>query len=144
MKLEIGTYILDIDKDVTKNFYKSYYEITKNCNCASCRNYLLAINNFPIEIKYLFEKLGIEMDKAAEVYIPYKDDNGLLIYDGFYHISGSILTFQEVFTMINIREDFSVGFRNECNLVPKTFPTPVIEMSFRAKLPWLLNEKNTY
>lgn len=77
MKLEIGTYILDINKDSTKKFYKSYHEITRNCNFSSCRNYLLAINSFPIEIKDLFEKLGIKTH-------------------------------------------------------------------FRARLPWLLNEKNTY
>ena len=43
-----------------------------------------------------------------------------------------------------ISDDFRVSFQEECALVEKGFPRPVLQMEIEAAIPWVLEEENPY
>ena len=61
------------------------------CNCEYCQNYLLNIDKaFPPEILFLFEQMGIDYTKEAELYNIGKPQLGLVLYNGWLHFIGHV------------------------------------------------------
>ena len=144
MKVDIGHFKLEVDVDRTREFYKTWHPITQDCDCASCKNYIKAIEVIPENVKHFFEKLGIDMYKEAEVMIPLKVEDGKLMYSVFYHLVGKIMSCENPKNSVEISDGFSVWFSNGCDLIPEQFPKPVVQMFLYAKLPWLLDEECNY
>ena len=157
MIFEMGMYRLDIDVDRTKQFYNNAeYD---DCECPGCRNFAKACHLLPETVQQFFQQFGIDIANPAEksAYCS-KDEGRTSYYHGFYHICGSILegkypwlqvgerTYQlDENYSLKITPDFSVFFRNECSLVHKDFPTPVIQMEFLCEhIPWVLDQPNPY
>ncbi|MCB2305703.1 hypothetical protein LGL08_00545 [Clostridium estertheticum] len=160
MRLNVGGYILDVNIEKNKNFYKNEIYVSEVCECDGCQNYELAVEKVSLEVSKLFEQLGVDIKKPAEICVYYSDKD-ILCYGGFYHICGrliegvshleSILETKESTTshlvedkMINITNDFKVSYQEECSLVSENFPTPCIQMEILTYLPWLLEKSNTY
>ena len=149
MRHSIGKYVLDIDVARTRAYYENAGRIT--CDCIGCRNYELAVEHLPGNIKDFFEILGIDIRKPAEISVNCKRRDGNLFYSGFYHICGTIEEGKN--TLIQVSENvfhfdqayfcsladkFQISFQQECYLVDEYFPRPVFQMEIFADIPWVL------
>ena len=155
MIFESGVYRLDIDVERTRHFYANRnYEF---CTCAGCRNFAKAYQLFSEAVQQFFEKFGIHIGKPAEITAYNSYDGDLTFYEVYYHICGTILAGKDPWLQVgerayrlneqyalNVTNDFSVFFSEECALVDKAFPTPVIQMEVQCNIPWVLDEPNPY
>lgn len=91
MLFEIGQYRLDIDVPKTRQFYKTADVVSKSCSCDGCLNFERAVSKLPPIIISFFTNLGVDMRKVCECYVNYADDDGTLLYGGFYHVCGILL-----------------------------------------------------
>lgn len=157
MIFEFGQYIIDIDTEKTKLFYNTYRNITEGCSCPGCRNYVAAVATLPPEVVGVFTNLGVDMKKVCEVYVCCTSIDKTLLYGGFYHICGNMLSgksvwvstapsmsHQEESRVFRITNDFCISFQNECHCLESNFPQPVLQMEISANIPWVLVEENTY
>ena len=155
MIFEFGLYKLDIDIDRTRRFYETTNDVL--CDCAGCRNFHVAHALLPDDVQTFFQELGIDIGKPAEMTAIVSRDGNITLYDGFYHICGSILNGPEPFVRIDERHrqfdqnaiikltpDHFVYFTSECFLVADNFPSPVIQLEFQGNVPWMLEESNPY
>ena len=97
------------------------------------------------------------MKKVCECYVNTANKDGTLLYGGFYHICGSVITGESAWRRISekqsvwnddaafaITDHFRVSVQNDVHLLEDTFPLPVIQLEFSADIPWVLDKKNTY
>lgn len=91
MLFEIGQYRLDIDVPKTRQFYETADVVSKSCSCDGCLNFERAVSKLPPVIISFFTNLGVDIRKACECYVNYADDDGTLLYGGFYHVCGILL-----------------------------------------------------
>ena len=115
------------------------------CNCEDCRNYVLNIDKaFPLEILSLFEQMGIDYTKEAEVYSIGKPESGLLLYNGWLHFIGHMKGL-DVFNNPNniswdlttISDTFKIGFTKHISLAHQSFDhQPLIQIEFFTEIPW--------
>ena len=146
MIFTFGHYKIDVDTDETKRFYDQK-EILGECPCAGCRNFEKAIDILPADILNFFESLGVDIRKAAEWAASHTNKNGKVFYTGFCHLNGTILngdSSEHRVHMIQILNDLQISFQNDCYLLEKDFPSPMIQMEFVLFVPWVLPEENPY
>lgn len=157
MLLKVGQYKLDIDIVKTEHFYKNADVVSKFCSCDGCLNFEKAVSTLPAAVISFFTNLGIDMQKVCECYVNDTEDNGVLVYGGFYHVCGTLLDGESAWkksddnifrwdskSAFSISPDFSVSFSEDVALLEKDFPRPVIQLEFFAKIPWVLEKRNTY
>lgn len=152
MIFNFDKYILEVDVETTKKAYANLPLITENCNCQGCENYFFAIKSLPDRVAEFFVSFGIDIERSPEIFGFYHIDDLMYHYGGFYHIAGEIIDQKEDLynqvneklwkqnsnMVINITNDFSVWFTNDCSLVPEGFPSPHFQLTISTKLPWLL------
>lgn len=160
MKITLGEYILDIYTEKNKKYYKDEEYVSEGCQCDGCLNYELAVEEVEQEVNNLFNKLGIDIKKPAEVYVNYSENN-IICYGGFYHICGKIVEGETAWkitsktqkfitsylnedTMFCITKNFKISFDESCLLLQDSFPRPCIQMEISAYLPWKLDKENMY
>ena len=91
MVFEFGSYKADIDVEKTRHFYKNAESVSKRCSCDGCTNFEEAVAVLPQSVIKFFADLGIDMRKVCECYVNITNDNGTLLYGGFYHVCGTLL-----------------------------------------------------
>src|SRR4051812_35650631 len=65
----------------------------EECGCNTCKNFAAARQHaYPQEVRLLFEQLGIDLNKEAEVYHNCKLETGLHDYGGWFHFIGTVET----------------------------------------------------
>lgn len=153
-RIEVGGWLLEVDKERTAATYRDLSLISEECPCSYCLNYVSAYPHFPPAIKDFFEQFGIDPRKEGEVYQLYQYQDGsepMYVYAGFYHFVGCILqnpsdsnfmTEESNTSGLNftVFGDFEVNFNTRNELVPKGFPEPVVQMEFQdLSLPWLFD-----
>ena len=150
MEIVLGSYRLDVDVAATRAYYEAHPLPWITCDCLGCRNFQAAIHRIPQEVKALFDRLGLDPEKPAEVCY-YQGTEATLSSGGWYHICGTILEQatpedpSQVFgEWIDPAEGFSAAFKSDCDLLPKDFPHPCFQMEFNHLLPWVLEEPNPY
>lgn len=133
---QIGQWLLEVDLEITKGFYEHFHFITEDCSCNYCKNYVIATNYFPQEIKEMFQSLGIDPRKEGEVMQYTENDDQTHLYGVFYHLVGRIIdgpsTFTEFYGMV-------IRFSEELELVPNQFPEPTIQLDLQLNIDWLLD-----
>ena len=157
MYIKFGQYEVDIDIEKTKQFYENAEVVSKNCACDGCLNFEKAVDTSPQAVKIFFDTLGIDMQKACECYVNYADNNGSLLYGGFYHVCGILLHGESAWrktsetasccdykATFSISPDFYISFQKDIALLEKDFPPPVIQLEFFAKIPWVLKKESPY
>ncbi len=161
MEFRFGSYALDIDIQKTRLFYQKAAAVSVGCSCPGCRNFEKAVESLPDEIKHFFDTLGIDGKKPAEVYVYTVNGDGLVLYGGFYHLCGKLLSGKSAWVTVKSRrklkishwdtskaypvsKDFHVSFQEACSLVEDGFPEPVLQMEIEANIPWVLDEPNDY
>lgn len=157
MIFEFKNYIIDIDVEKTRDFYTRAETITEGCDCLGCRNYEKWAMSADTKISQVFRQIGVQMEKASEVYVNCQNEDGSLLYGGFYHICGRILQggqvwneisenhrVQNAMSFVDLDDDYRVAFTDDVCLLEKNFPMPVIQMELLANIPWVLPEKCSY
>ena len=151
MIFEFGKYKVDIDVMRTASFFETALRAGETCPCDGCQNFDKASYLMPEELKVFFKKMGTDLAKPSECFVYYKDEDGQLLYGGFYHLCGAILEAPEGDVsegqedrMYTVNEDFKISFLKEVDLLEEGFPEPVIQMEFLARIPWTLNKENSY
>lgn len=150
MIFEFGHQKVDIDVERTRQFYHGATEIS--CTCDGCVNFVKAVDVPPAPVKTFFDDLGIDLKKAAEIYIGYQNDDGSLLYLGFCHVCGIILDGDSFWGVLaqkgndpfRVSPNFMVHFHNDISLLERNFPKPVIQLEFDARIPWVLDKPCDY
>ena len=152
MIFRFGNYTLDVDVDRTRAFYvrDDVKTTSEQCTCAGCRNFEKAILKTPAAVTDFLESLGIDPRKPAEAFdvMGGLDENGQVLYNGFYHICGVRLQGEDAWVetakdtkhldgdrMYAVAPAFKVSFEEQVLLLHEAFPTPVLQMEFYARLP---------
>ena len=149
----VGRWQIEFDPAATASCYK---EIVANwyCDCAPCRNFLaLGDKVFPRFALNLFEQLGVDVWKPAEVYHNAREENGLHNYGGWFHFVGRVESGADalrqvgnepcsgVFELEPVGENFKFGFSNCLGLVPKQFDKKaIVQLEFITQVEWTIAE----
>lgn len=140
--MKVGPWFIETDVEQTKRFYDDFHLITEDCSCDYCANYILACDKFPLEIKDLFDSLGIDPCKEGEVSEYVKNKDGKHFYRAFYHIIGKIIEGPQLWgkeaSTYNLA-GFEIGFTEDLDLVPEEFPMPTVQVEIHMNIPWLLS-----
>jgi len=141
--IRIGKWLIEADIDKTREFYSKDISV---CNCLYCKNYVEACKNLRTSASDVFTKLGINPAKTAHLSELPTEEARTRLYLGHYHLVGRVLE-GELCTDTNFNEkntievtNFTVGFSEDLEFVPEEFPNPVLQLSFDAKIPWVLKE----
>lgn len=153
MVFELGPYKVDVDVARTKAFYQNALYASEQCPCDGCQNYVRAVDTFPKAVLMFFASLGIDPKKPSEVWVNNPDHNGLLLYHGFYHLCGTILSDTSAYRPIgenasywdntlvfHIIPELRISFEKKCDLLEKGFPLPAIQMEIDTEIPWILKK----
>ena len=155
MRFSFHHLLLEIDVARTQAFYRQAPRLTDGCDCDGCRNYLLAVADFPPPVMAFLQQLGIDAAKAAEVFVwNAEDDGAALHYGGFYHLCGRFVSGDDCWQdngAINrdawaaVADGYAVGFTRRVSLAEENLPSPAIQMEidFHA-VPWKLDQTNPY
>ena len=142
-QIRIDNWLVEVDLDQTREFYNKDLVV---CDCLYCKNYVEATKSFNNSISDLFSQLGILASKPAELSYFSTDESGEMCYIGDFHLVGKVLE-GELCTPSNFEEtntfkveNFTFGFSEHLEFVPKRFPTPVLQFILVANIPWVLEE----
>ena len=146
-----GGYRLLVDVEATQAYYAAHNESWITCDCAGCRNFARTVKELPKAVRAFFDVLGLAPEKVQELCY-YNGTENTITGDCWYHLVGTVLEGSskpgdyQVFPAgwVDIAEGFSVGFKNECELLPDDFPRPCCQMQLNFTLPWVLEEPNPY
>ncbi len=163
MIFTFGNNKLDIDVQKTREYYAQTNYDGEGCTCDGCRNFAKAIEIFPKAVHDFFEELGLDIRKEAEIMVYCSENEGKsLLYGGFYHLCGELLSDNDMWIplegnteiskgyamneedMYVIADGYRVGFSKKCALLSKDFPRPVVQMEIEFLVPWVLETENTY
>ena len=138
--IQVGDWVVDIDRDVTIATYCRLPLISERCSCAYCRNYVAAVDRLPPAFLQLLDRLGIDPRREAEVYEMNRNDDGTHYYGGFYHCVGRIMCEPDQARLVPIAPTLEIWFTGHVALVPNDFPPPVLQIEFTGNIPWVLDE----
>lgn len=157
MIFKFGQYKVDIDVEKIKNFYENAEPVSRSCSCDGGLNFEKAVGELPHSVHKFFGDIGVDMRKACECYVNHVNDDGTLLYGGFYHLCGILAEGKSAWKNINdktaywdddeafaISPNFHVSFHRDIVLLEKGFPLPAIQLDFSADIPWVLKKRNTY
>ena len=148
MLFTFGETVMDVDVAQTRAYYsrESTKTARENCRCAGCQNFDRAILQAPEGVLSFLKDLGIDPQKPCEVFglagVP--DEKGGYLYGGWYHVVGRLIKGEEDPQKCYKPDEcfeFTVGFtdkKEKMGFVERDFPAPVLELSVRIYLPWLL------
>ena len=150
MTIQFRDWELTVDKELTKQAYtKARNGGAETCSCDECKNFINYRDKvYPLEIKNLFNDLGIDFRKECEVEHAEKLNNGLHAYSGWFHFQGSFIgetcskpaeEGKFTFVMTPITEYFSIGFRKESHLTFFPQKENLVQIEFDVKIPWTLD-----
>ena len=123
----------------------------EECGCIHCLNFATQRSKvYPAIVLGLFEKLGIQSNREAEIYHMARLETGKHFYGGWFHFVGSILSGADAAKQIaenswqpdleSQSEFFSLGFSARADLVRDPFKgLPLVQFEFTAKIPWVID-----
>ena len=158
MIFRFSNFVIDVDVERTRAFYarEDVETTSEKCVCQGCQNYDKAIFTASDTVVDFLRSLGIDPRKPAEVFDVMGgqlDENGQVLYNGFYHICATRLEGEDAWVhtsessmhldgdrMYAVDDSFKVSFEERVLLLHKEFPTPVLQLEIDARLPWVLSE----
>lgn len=142
---------LDVDKTLTENTYKNFTGNTaETCTCNNCKNYIAYRNEvFPGEIVNLFNDLGIDYRKEAEIFWHGILPDGLHQMSGWFHFKGQILIGKDyrvplssgghTFELAQITVRFFIGFGAGNDLTFFEDDAGLVQVQFDVHIPWVID-----
>lgn len=113
-----------------------------DCSCENCRNFCLAVRHAPEALVAFFDSLGLSIEKSANVSSYSFGEKENVLYEGMYHLSGTIERIPMCAEPFEIA-GASVHFHNNLAMVPEGFPFPHFQMEVFFRLPWVLDDRFT-
>ncbi len=145
-----GRWHLLCDASATRRAYETVAQGSpEECGCLPCRNFA-AVRSlaYPSDALALFDRLGIDFRKEAEIWECGPLDSGLHLYGGFFHLVGVIESGADAFRsdgaedLEPLTERFSLGFTSDVSLIrPPFVGQPLVQLEFMAQVPWVLHER---
>ncbi len=146
-EFKFEAYTLRVDVDKTREANRKVPFSNEQCACDHCENFSLAASNANMEFVDVLTSLGLEIRRTSEVFTSgFK--NNMYHYQGFYHLVGTIESIENIqsnddlhpleIKSIQISEDSSIYFHEDCSLVPEGFPKPYFQLEFSILLPRVL------
>ena len=93
---------------------------------------------------------------AVEPY-PYANPDSSLLYGGFYHLCGTLLSGESAWIPTSstssyweenrafpVTDGFRISFQQKYDLLEKDFPLPALQLELSANIPWVLSEENPW
>jgi len=152
--IRFGRWVITSDSDATRN---AYAQLTagnpEECACEPCVNFAEQRNKiYPDAALALFESLGIQSNREAEIYHLGRLESGRHLHGGWFHLVGSIISGSDAFNQVSENdwrpdleiesENFSLGFTSRLGLVRKPFKgLQLVQLEFTAQIPWILEAK---
>lgn len=146
-KITFKDWVFLTDKTYNENIYQNHN--FEHCECLYCENFEAYKENiFPREVLDLFDKLGVDYRKYAEIMYIF-DENGQYHYYGWYHFRGE---FHGVDAKIKIDDDSfqieTISITNECSLgfhydnSQSFFPSEdtLVQVAFDVQIPWVIDK----
>lgn len=90
-KTRILDWTVEINKQKIIEYYKDMPYVTELCDCKDCVNFENACKFISDDIKELFNKLGIDIEKSQELFHCMDNDDGTSLYWAFCDIIGNII-----------------------------------------------------
>ncbi len=132
---------LIVDVQTTVNAYAEVeYGGSSSCSCEDCKEYIRRIDSiFPDNVKQLFESLGIDYHKDAEVTHIISDNNDNYC-SGWFHFIGefkgescavAVTDTGYSLQLTEVADNFKIGFHvgNSLALFKTTYPLVQVEFS---------------
>lgn len=138
-QIDYRDWIFDCAVEATLRAYKDILVGgAERCECSGCRNFVKQRDFiFPEELLNLFRQLGINYQRAAEIYHMARIESGLHLYGGWYHFIGHIL--KQPIGPAKLNEHFTVDFLVRGSLAAKSFGNqPLVQVEITAEVPWIL------
>ncbi len=142
----------EFDRELTQ---KTYQETAQGgadmCICANCKNFSAYREHvFPAEILDLFDKIGIDYKKEAEIWEIDLSD-GLHQVFGWFHFKGRMLSGKNVliklpngkggtYDFTELSDKFAIGFSEASDLSFFEDEANLVQVDFRAKIPWVIEK----
>ncbi|MDO5095718.1 MAG: hypothetical protein Q4D65_04085 [Peptostreptococcaceae bacterium] len=140
MEIRIGKYVLTIDEERTKDYYRNKAKET-DCICEGCENYRAFGKLKSHPLADFLKPFGLSIEDCVESSAIYAEDPDFVFYDVWYHCCGEILSVEQEPVNIN---GIDISFSDNCHLLEEDFPLPAIQINLWLKVPWLLACENTY
>lgn len=144
---------LEYDAPATRELYgKRSIGAPEACGCRPCLNFVAARSQlYPPRVLELFDQLGISSGREIEVFHNAMVEPGKHLYAGWFHFMGEIISGADAcreiavntwtFDLEKVDEFFQLGFTSRVGLLDKSVVRmPVVQLEFRAFVPWLLGE----
>lgn len=148
-QINFGRWRLEYDVQATRQASASIANgAPESCGCLYCRNFIAARDRaYPPEALQLFDRLGIDPAREAEVYQLAKTQPGRHFYGGFFHFVGQIVRGADALSpsgaveLEPMNEWFSLGFTAAVSLIPSGLKDlPVVQLEFMTTVAWVLPE----
>ncbi|QVY62370.1 hypothetical protein [Cytobacillus gottheilii] len=142
-RIEFLHWVLEIDVDKTKDFYKKEQEV---CTCLDCENFRKACKYINSSVMELFLQLGVDPSKPSQLSEFGEDEDGKRFYIGNYHLTGKVVKGPTCTSSTWNAEntatvgDATIGFEIDLMDIADTLSSPVLQIGFEMKLPWVLKE----
>ena len=153
-RFTFGDYVIDVDVERTREIYKTLQPVSKRCTCDWCANYQRAVTHAPLQVKSMFESLGIDLERITESAACHQNRDGSWHYDCTCHVRGKLVKGKELTRVVGgqlvtlrsedayeVAKGVIVWFSDECNRVEKEFDAPILQLDFGIDLPWVLDKK---
>ncbi|WP_332648591.1 hypothetical protein [Lysinibacillus sp. 54212] len=134
-RLQFEEWVLKVDISKTKEVYST---IHFNNEVLEWLNYIQVISLSEPELFDFFNRFGMDMLKPSQLSYHRVDENTMMMYSGSYHVCGELL--------VGEIDGWDVVIGNHCfsitedfEAIPNQMQGSVVEISFEAVLPWILD-----
>jgi hypothetical protein len=141
--LELPSWRIEYDPTATMAAYnRGPVAGPEKCGCGPCRNWAATRSRvLPEEFLALLGRLGIPINREAEVYHNCRLESGLHSYGAWYYFVGRVLFGEQECSSNVTFGPLSVYFHSQPALLPGTFAgQPVVQIEVVAEVPWLSEE----
>ena len=128
-------WIFDCNVEVTRKAYETILAGgAETCECTGCKNFLAQRDAvFPDEVLALFNELGINYKRDAEIYHIARLRPEVHQYGGWFHFVGNIVT--QPIGPANL-DRFTIDFVPDNALAAKAFENqPLVQIEITAEIP---------
>lgn len=141
---------LRCDREATRQAYQQISQgAPEKCGCDPCKNFLAQRQSlYPEAALLLFDQLGINPGREAEIYHNAKMASGLHLYGGWFHLVGEIDKGADAlvpvsptagtFALVTVSGCFKLGFSSHIGLAARQFAgKPLVQAEFSVEIPWV-------
>lgn len=138
-------WILAVDKEQTEAVYQQVEMAgTQSCICDTCKYFeTIADEVYPDEIKQLFKKLGVDVNKNYEVF-DLEGEKNERCFHGVFHFKGDLIAGDDCWIqtgpgahslkLLPVNDIFMIGFSKAAQISFFEKEEEIVEIKFTAKV----------